>query len=62
MVSKNKTIGITTFHRSHNCGSILQSFAMQEVLADYGYVSEFIDFSTKGQKELYSVLVLQTGN
>lgn len=51
-----KKIGVITFHRSHNCGSIMQSYAMQELLNDYGYQPEFIDFSTQGQKELYSVL------
>lgn len=50
-----KKIGIVTFHRSHNCGSILQSYAMQEELKVRGYSPEFIDFATKGQKELYSV-------
>jgi len=50
-----KKIGIVTFHRSHNCGSILQSYAMQEAIKSYGYSPEFIDFATKGQKELYSV-------
>jgi hypothetical protein len=50
-----KKIGIVTFHRSHNCGSILQSYAMQEVLREYGNEPEFIDFATQGQKELYSV-------
>lgn len=50
-----KKIGIVTFHRSHNCGSIMQSYAMQEVLKKYGYQPEFIDFSTQGQKELYFV-------
>jgi hypothetical protein len=51
-----KKIGITTFHRSHNCGSILQSYAMQQVLKEYGHLPEFIDFSTLAQKKLYSVL------
>lgn len=50
-----KKIGVVTFHRSHNCGSILQSYAMQTVLKEYGYESEFIDFATKGQKDLYAV-------
>lgn len=50
-----KKIGIVTFHRSHNCGSILQSYAMQETLKKYGNQPEFIDFATQGQKELYSV-------
>lgn len=55
MVDVHKKIGIVTFHRSHNCGSILQAYAMQETSKKYGYNAEFIDFSTKGQKELYSV-------
>jgi hypothetical protein len=50
-----KKVGIVTFHRSHNCGSILQSFAMQEVLKQYALDSEFIDFATVGQLQLYSV-------
>lgn len=50
-----KKIGIVTFHRSHNCGSILQSYAMQTTLKEYGYEPEFIDFVTKGQKDLYAV-------
>ena len=50
-----KKIGIVTFHRSHNCGSILQSYAMQKILKNYGHQPEFIDFATKGQTELYSV-------
>ena len=55
MVKRDKTIGIITFHRSHNCGSIMQSYAMQKTLKKYGYQPEFIDFSTKGQKEVYAV-------
>lgn len=50
-----KKIGIVTFHRSHNCGSILQSYAMQEILRQCSYQPELIDFATRGQKELYSV-------
>lgn len=45
-----------TFHRSYNCGSILQAYAMQEVLrGKYDLRPEFIDFSNRGQKEVYSV-------
>lgn len=50
-----KKVGIVTFHRSHNCGSILQSYAMQETLKGYALQPEFIDFATKAQEELYSV-------
>lgn len=55
MVGRHKKVGIITFHRSHNCGSILQAYATQEVLKKYGYSPEFIDFSTQGQKDLYAV-------
>ncbi|OYX54126.1 hypothetical protein B7Y92_00450 [Candidatus Saccharibacteria bacterium 32-50-13] len=55
MVKKYK-IGIVTFHRSHNCGSILQAYATQSILRRHDYEPEFIDFSTAGQKDLYSTL------
>lgn len=52
-----KSIGIITFHRSHNCGSVMQAYAMQKFLKDrYSLKSEFIDFSTPGQDKLYSAL------
>lgn len=51
-----KKIGIMTFHASHNCGSMLQAFALQKILASLGHEVEIIDFSNKGQKKLYSVL------
>jgi hypothetical protein len=50
-----KKVGILTFHRSHNCGSILQAYALQEVVKEHGFKPEFIDFSTTGQRELYQV-------
>ena len=51
-----KKIGIITFHNSYNCGSMLQAYALQQVI-DYltGTRSEIIDFSNMGQKQLYSV-------
>lgn len=52
----HKKIGLMTFHRSYNCGSIMQAYAMQAVLRGrYDLLPEFIDFSNKGQQELYSV-------
>ena len=51
-----KKVGIITFHRSHNCGSIMQAYALQKVLQTrYGIEPEFIDFSSPGQQKLYSV-------
>lgn len=48
-------IGILTFHASHNCGSILQTFALQQVLTDkYGCDVEIIDFSNPSQQNMYA--------
>lgn len=51
---KNK-IGIITFHHSYNCGSMMQAFALQNVINMMGIESEIIDFSNLGQKRLYGV-------
>ncbi len=51
-----KKIGIITFHASHNCGSIMQTYALQTVLnKKAGYETEIINFSSKGQQELYAI-------
>lgn len=53
-----KKIGLITYHASHNYGSVLQTYAMQELLKNnFGNDVEIIDFSSKGQKELYSLFV-----
>lgn len=53
-MKKNKT-GIITFHRAHNCGSLLQSYAIQNVLRKLNQENEIIDFSSTGQKNMYSI-------
>lgn len=55
MDTENKKVGIITFHASYNCGSMLQAYALQRFLEKNGYDPEMIDFSCKGQKELYSL-------
>lgn len=50
-----KKIGIITFHNSYNCGSMLESYAMQTILEKNSMKAEIVDFSSDGQKELYSV-------
>ena len=53
---KEKKIGIITFHNSYNCGSMLQAYALQQVINRLtGRKSEIIDFSNEGQQKLYSV-------
>ena len=55
MASNGKKVGIITFHASYNCGSMLQAFALQRFLEKNGYDAEMIDFSSKGQRRLYSI-------
>lgn len=45
-------IGILTFHASHNYGSMLQAYALQEILRKIGYNSEIINLRTEIQKKL----------
>ena len=48
-------IGILTFHRSHNYGSMLQAYALQQILLRAGHECETIDFSSPRQKEMYAL-------
>lgn len=50
-----KKIGIITFHASHNCGSFLQSYALQKFLINNKFDAEIINFSNEGQRQLYNV-------
>ena len=51
-----KKIGIITFHNSYNCGSMLESYAIQKYLQKQKLENEIIDFSNNGQKKIYSIL------
>lgn len=49
-------IGIITFHASHNCGSMLQAYALCKVLRDkFHQDAELIDFSNFGSRQMYSL-------
>ena len=52
-----KKLGIITFHASHNCGSMLQAYALQCFLKKNGYDPEIINFSSNGQQRIYSLFV-----
>ena len=47
-------IGIITFHNSYNCGSMLESYAMQTIVQRLGYDTEIVNFSSEGQKNIYA--------
>ena len=52
-----KSVGIVTFHRSDNCGSILQAYALQHTLKmKLNIDNELINFSNREQRILYSNL------
>lgn len=48
-------IGLLTFHNSHNCGSMLQALALQNILEKkYNVSVEIIDFSNEAQLNMYA--------
>ena len=46
-------VGILTFHRAHNCGAMLQNYALQTVLRRLGAEPETIDFNTIGEEHRF---------
>lgn len=48
-----KKIGILTFHASHNYGSMLQAWALQNYLISRGYDVEDINLRISSQKRMY---------
>ena len=50
-----KNIGIITYHKAYNYGSILQSFALNKYLRENGFHVETIDFQTQKQKQIYEI-------
>lgn len=51
-----KKVGIITFHASHNCGSMMQAYALQKMLKKMNVDNEIIDFQSFGQKDMYAVV------
>lgn len=52
--SGSRRVGIITFHRALNYGSVLQAYALNRFLRKRGYVAETIDFRTVEQERLYA--------
>lgn len=49
------TIGILTYHRSHNYGTMLQAIALRRAIADMGHVAVFLDYWPWHQRKLYAL-------
>ena len=54
-----KKVGIITFHASHNYGSMLQAYALQQVILGMGYDCEIINFRSDAQKEMYKPIFMR---
>lgn len=48
-----KKVGIITFHAAHNYGSMLQAYALQQVILGMGYECEIVNFRIAAQKKMY---------
>ncbi len=56
-----KRTATITFHASHNYGSVLQSYALQQTAYSLGYQNEIINLRTDRQKDLYTVFTKRRG-
>lgn len=53
-----KKVGIITFHASHNYGSMLQAYALQQTILKLGYACEIINFRSAVQKKQYKPIFM----
>ena len=53
-------VGILTFHRAHNCGAMLQNYALQTVLKRIGAEPFTIDFNRIGEERRFANLSVLT--
>ncbi len=54
-MGRKMKIGIITLSASYNCGSMLQSYALKEILSEYG-TTEIINFSSEASHRVYDIL------
>lgn len=56
------SVGILTFHASHNFGSVMQAWSTMTIIKNMGeYDVEIINFRPKSQKDKYSVFPIKSG-
>lgn len=54
-------VGIITFHASHNYGSMLQAYALQQTVLSLGHECEIINLRTSAQRKMYRPFYKQPG-
>ena len=52
-MKNKKKVGIITYHRSYNYGTVLQAYATAKTVYNLGYQVEIIDFENKYDKNVY---------
>lgn len=56
--NSEKKLGVLTFHRAENYGSVMQAYALQKYLKEkMGIRNELIDYVPDGQEEFYKLFV-----
>ncbi len=45
--------GIVTFHKAHNYGAVLQAYALQKTLSNFGYSVSFVDYQHQEIEKIY---------
>ncbi len=56
-----KSTATMTFHAAHNYGSVLQAYALQQVIKKMGHTNQIINLRTERQKECYKVFTKRKG-
>ena len=57
-----KKIGITTFHKAHNYGAVLQAYALKKTLEKENNQVEFIDYISDDMEKMYKVIKISKKN
>ena len=50
---RNLKCGVITFHRAHNYGAILQTYALQKTLEKYSVDCEVVDYRSQFIEQYY---------
>ncbi|MDU7548964.1 polysaccharide pyruvyl transferase family protein [Clostridium perfringens] len=55
-------VGIITYHCAHNCGAMLQSYALQETIKKLGYNVEIVDYRPEIITQGYKIRLRRSNN
>ena len=54
-----KSVGIITYHHYYNYGTMLQAFALQQVIKDLSYNAEIIDFKQSNDPDILHLIMIR---